>query len=810
MTVSKIEDARGVSRKLVISTGATRTAKKAKQSRLSWPMLVEKMREPVRTNERYAEYLKLPKSEQDAIKDVGWFVGGRLRDGVRKKDHLETRDLVTLDIDFAGGDWDFDLDESYGEYAFALYTTHKHNNDSPRLRLVFPLSRSVTADEYPAIARMVASLWDVEVFDDTTYQASRVMYWPSCSTDADYQFIENDGAFLDPDDVLAMYDDWTDVASWPVSIRQGRAIETGVEKAADPLLKRGPIGDFCRAFPVSVAIETFLSHVYAPSTTSEGRYTYTGGSTSNGVILYNDDRFLYSNHGTDPAGGRSVNAFDAVRIHQYGHLDENSEDVKGSKLASFKAMVDFVNRDDTVAEARIENLFDDWDEKSGTENDAETPAASDPKNFVGFEVGGLVEFTDDDREALKALDRNEDGSPKNHISNAILILRHDKRLKGAVAWNEFAQDFVQVRDLPGFKVIDRVNGDLWQDVQDSFLTAYIHKRYDIEIPSSRMINTLNNIGGENSFHPVRDYLRGLVWDGKPRLDTLLIDHFKAEDSAYTRAVTRKTFTAAAARIFEPGIKFDNMLILEGVQGVGKSSFFRDMAQNWFTDSVGNFGKDSVENLKGKWLAEVGELSIFKKAEVEHIKAFLSRQVDRIREAYARRSTDFPRQSICIGSTNETGDYLKDDENRRFWPVRCHVSEFVQTMSPETIAQFWAEAMTAYKAGEPLFLDDAAIVDEAKAQQAERQSDRDVLVELAAWLDRPTDDDFEDEDDAVLRETVTVQEIWSGFYDGRGKPNNADRAQIRKLMKLSKGWSDDASSRKIDGVSVRAYTRSRLS
>lgn len=797
MTVTNIEEARGPGRKLTISTGATRTAKKAKQARHSWGTLVEKMRDPVRTKEKHTEYLKLPKSEQDAIKDVGWFVGGRLRDGVRKKDHLETRDLVTLDIDFADAGWDFDLDEAYDDYTFACYTTHKHNDDSPRLRLVFPLSRSVTADEYPAIARMVASWWDVEVFDDTTYQASRVMYWPSCSSDGAFEFVENNGAFLDPDQVLSSYDDWTDVASWPVSIRQGRAIETGVEKAADPWAKPGSIGDFCRAYPIPDAINEFLSDVYVKSENStEDRFTFLGGSTSNGAIVYNDGRFLFSNHGTDPAGGRSVNAFDLVRLHVYGHLDDHlDDDTPNGKRPSFEAMVGRVNRDDRVNEARIENLFDDWD--------ADDPA--DDETCEAFSVGGVVEFTDEDKDELKALERSKDGDVLNHITNAITVLKYDKRLKGAIAWNEFAQDFVQVRDLPGFPLMDSVNGDLWQDKQDSFVVAYAHKRYGIELPKGRLIDAVNNVGLEAKFHPVRGYLKALKWDGVKRLDRLLVDHLKADDTAYTRAVTRKTFTAAVARVYSPGIKFDNLLILEGAQGVGKSSFLRDMARNWFTDSVGSLGKDSVENLKGKWLAEIGELTQFKKAEVEHIKAFLSRQTDRIREAYARRATDFPRQSVCIGTTNDD-EYLKDEENRRFWPVKCHATSFVGVMDPDEIGQVWAEAVVAFKAGESLDLDDENVRREAREQQNARQTDRDAVGELAAWLSTVDGDDFDDIDGPERRERVSVLEVWKGFFEGRGKPGNAERAQIRKLMKLVPGWSDVATPRKVDGVTVRVYTR----
>lgn len=813
MTVTNIESARA-DRKLTISAGSTRFAKKAKQSRLTWSMFADKCREPVRTKERYADYLKLPKSEQDAIKDVGWFVGGRLRNGVRKVDHLESRDLLTLDIDFADENFDFYLDESYGEYTYLCYSTHKHRADSPRLRLVFPLSRSVTPDEYPAIARMVADWWDVEVFDDTTYQASRVMYWPSCSSDGDFAYLDNDAETLDPDAVLAMYDDWTDVASWPVSRRQGEAIERSAQKAADPLEKGGVIGDFCRAYTVPEAIAEFLPHVYEPSETAKDRFSFLGGSTSNGAIVYNEGRFLYSNHGTDPAGGRSMNAFDLVRVHMFGDADKDADEgERVTKLPSYKAMAKLANADDRVNTSRIENLDDDFDDSAEAETPADAARVETVADYAAAVSGeadeGLgfpsTEYTDADIEALKALDRTEDGAVKNHVSNIITILKHDKRLKGCVAWNEFSQDHVLTRDLPGYPVRDKINGDLWQDKHDSFVVAYIHNKYDVEPPKSRLVDAVNMVANTYAFHPVRSYLASVKWDGEKRVDRLLVKWFNAEDTAYTRTVTRKTLVAAVARVFNPGAKFDTMLILEGAQGVGKSSFLRDLARGWFTDSVGSFGKDSVENMKGKWLGEIGELTQFKKAEVEHIKAFLSRQTDRVREAYARRAVDFPRQCVFMGTTNETGEYLKDEENRRFWPVRCRVSSFVGSLSRAEVAQVWAEAVELYRNGESLELDDLEARQQAKAQQAERQADSGAVVELAHWLDEPVGDDF-DEGESAPRETVTVLEIFHGFYARKGQPTNGERAQIRKLMKLCPGWSDQAEPRRVDGKPVRVYIR----
>lgn len=801
-SVTPINVAQGVDRKLSISTGTSRTAKRTKQKRVTWSMFVEDIREPTRTNETYSEYMQLSKAEQDAIKDVGFFVGGRLEGGIRKKDRLTHRDLLTLDIDFAEPDFELDLDLIYGEYAFACYSTHKHNPDSPRLRLIFPLSRQVSPDEYPAIARKVAEWWGMDVFDDTTYQASRVMYWPSCSKDADFYFFESDSAdFLDPDRVLAEYDDWADVSTWPVSSRQLEATERMVAKAQDPLEKRGAIGDFCRAYSIPEAIAAFLPDVYEPGY-SEDRYTFTGGTTSNGAIVYNDGRFLYSNHGTDPAGGHSVNAWDLVRLHKFGELDKSiADDTSPTKRPSHKAMLDLVNNDPVVADSRIEAMSEDWDDD---EVEPETPIRLAPgsRGVPEIDTSAPV-YTDEDRDQLRKLDYNEDGTLKNHITNAILLLNHTKALKGSIAWNEFLGDIVQVRDLPGLPVVDKVNGDLWSDAHDSWVVAYIHNKHGIELPGVRMLHTVNNVAAANKFHPVRDFLDSIQWDGKKRVDTLLIDHLKADDSLYARTVTRKTLCAAVARIFSPGIKFDNMLILEGNQGIGKSSFLQSLALGWFTDDVGGLQKDTVENMKGKWIGEIGELTQYRKAEVDHIKAFLSRQVDRMREAYGKRSKDFRRHWIMIGSTNDDAGYLKDEENRRFWPVRCHRTTFIKPLPVEEVVQIWAEALTIWRDGESLDLDNAEVIQAAKKEQAARQSDRDVVEELVAWLDHG-ESDFDDE--PVAREYVSVADIWEGFFNKRGKPDHGERAQIRKLMKLAPGWSAQAEPRTVNGKSTRVYYR----
>ena len=206
---------------------------------------------------------------------------------------------------------------------------------------------------------------------------------------------------------------------------------------------------------------------------------------------------------------------------------------------------------------------------------------------------------------------------------------------------------------------------------------------------------------------MREYLDGCVWDGVPRVETLLVDYLGAEDTPYTRAVTRKALTAAAARIYDPGCKFDYMLTLRGRQGIGKSALIARLGGRWFSDSFTTLqGKDAYEQVLGVWIMEVGELAGMRRAEAETIKLYISKQVDRFRPAYGRRTQEFPRQCIFIGTTNEA-QFLRDRTgNRRFWIVDTPNEprrSLWDELTPETVRRVWAEAAELYHAGETLYL-----------------------------------------------------------------------------------------------------------
>ena len=215
------------------------------------------------------------------------------------------------------------------------------------------------------------------------------------------------------------------------------------------------------------------------------------------------------------------------------------------------------------------------------------------------------------------------------------------------------------------------------------------------------------VSSERLYHPVKEYLNGLSWDGTKRLENLLVDYLGAEDTPYVRAVTRKTLVAAVARIYEPGTKFDSILVLNGPQGIGKSTLFARLGRAWYSDSLSISDmkdKTASEKLQGYWILELGELAGIRKMDVETVKSFITRTDDKYRKAYGVNVESHPRQCIIVGSTNSDGGFLRDvTGNRRFWPVRVLGKGRHKPWDLDAVDQIWAEAAEYYHQGEELFL-----------------------------------------------------------------------------------------------------------
>lgn len=680
---------------LLISTGKSRFETKWKNKTMSWAVLLNKLSRSQETAETHAEYMKMGKEQQDRIKDIGGFVGGHLRDGRRKTGYVTGRQLLTLDLDFPPVDfWDAIINNLEINSALAVYSTHKHTPAKPRYRLIMPLDREVTPDEYEAIARKIAEKIGIDYFDDSTFQPTRLMYWPSHSTDVDPFFQFYDAPFLSANAVLEEYPDWTDTSYWPESSRMAGIRKRQADKQGDPLAKKGIVGAFCRSYTITEAIAKFLPDVYT-QTAKEDRYTYAAGSTAAGLVVYDGDVFAYSNHSTDPAGGQLCNAFDLVRLHKFGDLDDGKEDKSGADLPSFKAMREWAGED---AEVR-------------------RTAASDTRAraVLDFEGEPLPESAEDWETKLVL---SETGSIKPLITNAVLILENDPALQG-IRHNELSGAIEVKGKLPW----SRPN-KYWRDADDALLYGYVADQYGVQFPENRFTKALTIVTDKRRFNPLREYIQNLPeWDGVARVDTLLVDYLGAEDSAYVRAVTRKTLIGAIQRVLEPGCKFDTVLVLDGKPGIGKSTLLRKLGGKWFSDSLSladTRDKTAAEKLQGVWIMEIGEMQGTRKADVDVMKGFISRQVDEYRAAYGRVVERHPRTAIICGTTNSTTGFLRDATgNRRFWPVTVNGGGrlSVWDMTEEIRAQIWAETMIFVAEGETSYLDAAMEKEAAKAQQA---------------------------------------------------------------------------------------------
>ena len=679
-----------------IAVGNSRMDKKWKNRDISWEDLCQRVSSTIRTTETVEEYRKLKKGAQDNIKDVGGFVGGQLREGRRKNGMVLCRSMLTLDMDYGEpGIWD-EIDLLH-DFRCCVYSTHKHTPEHPRLRMIIPLARDITEEEYPAVARMVAKEIGIDLFDDTTYEACRLMYWPSTSANGEFFYKTKEGPLLDPDAYLAKYADWHDASTWPVSSRQSEAVRRSITQQADPLEKPGIVGAFCRAYTIEEAIETFLSDVYEPSSMN-GRYDYIPADSAAGVVVY-DGKFAYSHHATDPVCGKLLNAFDLVRLHKFRELDENvGLDTPPGKLPSFKAMSDLALGDDKVKAV-----------------------------FAGERIAqAAAEFSDEDWQNGLELDKS--GHVKNTLHNLTLILENDPNLKGVV-FNQLL-DGMEIKGEVPWKHPSK----FWRDADDAQLISYVDAHYGTFSARNYDI-AVTKVADDRAYHPIREFIESLPeWDKVPRVDTLLVDYLGASDTAYVRAVTRKTLCAAISRVLRPGCKFDSMLVLNGPQGVGKSTLIAKLAGEWFSDSL-NLGdtkdKTAAEKLQGYWILEIGELAGLKKAEVETLRSFLSRQNDIYRAAFGKRATPHLRQCVFFGTTNAESGYLRDTTgNRRFWPVKTPGSGKKQSwnLTHEEILQIWAEALVYVRQGEKLYLSpemDALAKDEQR--EAMESDEREGLV-----------------------------------------------------------------------------------
>lgn len=775
-------------RPLTVYTTNTRRANVYQSAPQDIGQFFERLRSSQAIPFSHDSYMALSKGQQDDLKDVGGFVLGELRGGRRKAGAVLSRCAAVLDADNLGpGETENAVRrvEALG-CGYCIYSTAKHSQGAPRLRIVIPFSEDIPADEYEPVTRLLCQMIQPEMtwFDPSTAEPSRMMYYPAHCQDIDPVYYVGDKPLLDTRALLSRLKDWRDVASWP-RFPQEQTPARLAAKQGDPEAKHGVVGAFCRVYDVPAAMDKFLPGVYE-ETDTPGRYTFTGGSTTGGAVLYDGGKFLYSHHATDPCGGKLVNAFDLVRLHRFEGLDDEAKPgTLPHQLPSYKAMCELA-----VADEAVVGLLSDerWEKAQEAFGPVSEPDKEDDGSWRRPPV----------------MDVDAQGKPIKSMKNLRTALERNPKLKGRLRLNLFSGRIDVDGELPWVRP---GTAKTWSDDDAAQLRIYLEPFFG-KIAKNDILDAVAACASDQAYHPVRNYLNGLTWDGVPRLDTLLIDYLGAEDTPYTRAVTRKSFVAAVARIMTPGRKYDTMLVLVGEQGRYKSTVFMIMGGDWFSDSLRTFGdKDSMETIQGTWINEVAEMQALAKAEINAVKMFLSKRSDYYRAAYGRYAIDRPRQCVFFGTSN-TKECLTDTTgNRRFWPVDIDQQPRKKDVGSELAKerdQLWAEAMAYWKLGEALYLPQDLEKEARTVQEAHREQHpwEGIIVDFlreelpADWpkWDLPQRQSWRGggvkyDGPLAPRSRVCAIEIWcEALGKQRGDMRQRESREINGLLARAPGWT----------------------
>ena len=529
-------------------------------------------------------------------------------------------------------------------------------------------------------------------------------------------------------------------------------------------------------------MDLFLPGIYDPVDTMPGRFTFTGGSTTGGAVLYDNGKFLYSHHATDPCGGKLVNAFDLVRLHKFGDKDdEAASGTPTNRLPSYTAMCEMARGDGQVAKLLLDERWE--------------------KAQAAF--GPIENSVEDDGSWRRQLKTNTQGAPEKSMNNLLILLENDPVLKGRLRLNLFSGRIDLVGELPWKRPGD---AKTWSDEDAAQLRLYVEPFFG-KVAKNDLLDAVAACASDQAYHPVRDYLNALTWDGKPRLENLFIEYLGAQDTPYTRAVTKKAFTAAVARVMKPGCKYDTMLVLVGTQGRHKSTILAKMGGEWFSDSLRTFGdKDAMETIQGTWLNEVAEMQALAKAEVDAVKMFLSKTNDYYRAAYGRYTADRPRQCVFFGTTNSKECLVDQTGNRRFWVVEIDCQERKKNVFQELDAerdQLWAEAVAYWRLGEALHLP-PELEAVAKKIQEEHRARHPWEGLISDYLSQKIPADWmkwnlqqrqmwrsgglKYDGKLMPRERICAAEIWCEVLDRkRGDMRQRDTREINSLLERAPGW-----------------------
>lgn len=775
--------------------------------------------------------------------------------GPRSDETLESITGIELDLDKGEiqPDEAIDLFTAAGIVAL-VYTSRRHTTVHPRIRVLLPLSRPVTPAARRQYAEQAAAVLGAKV-DNVSFTASQAFYFAGVKGRERVVEITPGGDYLDrvapavrvslPAPVDNDDDEDADLLRAVTHAKQERDFAADLEsgKLAAALEAIGPDAlDYHTITRIGMALhlagnagEKALnlwrdvanrSYWYESMTSGEPQL----GGTNAGVIA--------------TLNGRRASA-ERIAHHQKKvwsrfNSSRRGEVVGLGSIYEIAEACGWVRAG--VALADLEDLEPETDDdladligvvtRAKSDNQIDAPVPDDPG----------VNPNNDWKSSLAI---TEEGEVKVCLHNVELIVLNDARLYGRLGYNlvdqcivfvrepaklrKKARDGKKVRQLTGSVWMHdeprhRISGKRWTDDHENQLRTIIETPpgqggYGIKVSDRDMRAAIRNVARQHTFHPIRDRLLSLKWDGACRAERLFVEYLGCPDDAYHRDVARMMLLGAVARACCPGHKFDFVPILEGGQGAGKSTFIRILALDWPGELAVDFRDNNkiIEAIQGAWIIEIPELEGFSKAETTTLKATVSRTHDKARLAWERNVQEFPRQCIFIGSTNQN-DYLRDTTGgRRFWPVKCRVAKIDTDSLRQNIGQIWAEVVTwfltmraEHPAGDlPLYLSNTAAADTAvKLQESRRAETPEELLaaEMKATLDEPVSTDLDGT--STVRTITCVKEVWIDLLDRDPKAleNQITTKLIGRALRMA-GWEPAGQARIGKYGNQKIYRRS---
>lgn len=741
---------------LDLSVAPSVSSRRWEAATLTWERLVDRAHNP------------------ESVKDCGGYVAGRLKGTARRKGQVEYRSAVTLDADAASETLPAVV-AGLGLRAL-VHSTYSHTRAHPRYRVIFPImGPGLTEEEYPRVARGLMEALGEAQFDPGSTQPERLMFWPATANPDEYEVVECDGETATAQGLLRDFG----------GFQAAPDHKTGPKR--DPKELPGVAGAFNRVYDMARAVAEF--HLpYDPVDGEPNRWHYTPAESEGGVIVY-PDGYVFSNHASDPAYGRALSMFDLVALHVYGGEDRAAgvpqSTAPADRPSIQRAMREFAARPEIVTEL----VAADFADVDGDEDGAR----------------GLPEWV------LEFHLHPKTGKPLDDVHNWDLLQRHDPVLR-SLARNDMTMNTVARRDFPWRKVTPG-KSDALTSADFAQISAHLQRAYNMPRPAQEQLRgVIDMVAQDHAFHPVREYLEGLEWDGVSRIETYLPG---AQDD-YTRRVARLVAVQAVARALDPGVKVDNCLILTGRQGLGKSWFIERMARGW-TCTLGpieNGGlRDTIMAMMRSWIVVADEGFAMKKADAEALKQFITLTHDTARLPYARESVDVPRAQVIWGTTNDAVFLRSQEGNRRFLIVEVAEKLDFGKYTSEYVDQVWAEAVHIWKTSKAAHgLKDNPELFLSASEEAAAESVRSMATEedsmtglIQAYLDTIVPENWvemspeeriswlRDEEQGIVSGTHPIDvvcslEIWEiALGRERGKHSRVDILQITNALKQLPGW-----------------------